>query len=247
MSHAGPTFEPDTGPTPAHGVPPHENDRLRTPREGCGGPTRTVLTRHRSWGRLPAIDVAVFACDGEAYPGTEAAAEGVAGQPVTLWLCRCAVACTIGIAFWIAVVLDPYPGQTRSDNLVGSAVFLGFALIAWRFGIYPRLIATNWGLIVRNPVFSRHVPWSQVVDVSPGQSGLFIERARGMAVSAWFAQQGAISVAGPGGRTRSEQIMDEVRELAALHGAHSASTWRVDKLNAPRLNHAPRLAGVTRK
>ena len=97
---------------------------------------------------------------------------------------------------------------------IGSALVLG----AWRFGLYPSVTATTDGITVRNPLGTTHVPWNDVVSVSPGYSGLEITRTDGTTVIVSAVQE-ANAAAWLGRRTRSKLVAAELMQLAAhAHG-----------------------------
>ena len=121
----------------------------------------------------------------------------------------------LGCASVAAIVtgLDLALSEGDPVGLVVGLCALAVALSAWRFGLYPRVTATNDGLTVRNPLRTTFLPWTEVLHVSPGYSGLEIDRPNGTTVTAWAVQEANISD-WLGRQTRSKAIAAELMELA---------------------------------
>ena len=119
--------------------------------------------------------------------------------------------CTIA-----AIVVGLGNGFGANDRSGLGLGLIGIALVlsSWRFGLYPNVTATDNGLTVRNPFGTSHVPWNDVVSVSPGYSGLVIVRTNGEAVTVSAVQEANIAD-WLGRETRSKRIAAEFMQLAA--------------------------------
>ena len=45
---------------------------------------------------------------------------------------------------------------------------------AWRFGLHPRLVATDTGIEVVNPLRRTAIDWDDITVIAPGENGLVI-------------------------------------------------------------------------
>ena len=79
-------------------------------------------------------------------------------------------------------------------------------LLAWLWGLRPRIVATPDQLVVRNPVSSRRIPWSDVESADPGYSGIVIRRRSGGTVVAMAAQKSNLASWSRNSSTRADEI-----------------------------------------
>ena len=58
------------------------------------------------------------------------------------------------------------------------ALLIGLTLLAlvyaWRFGLHPRLVATDRGIEVVNPLRHSTLEWDDITVIAPGENGLVI-------------------------------------------------------------------------
>lgn len=133
---------------------------------------------------------------------------------VTTWV---AIAASLCAAVLITVVDPRVPGDGPWDNAIFSlALFVG-ALCLWRAGIHPRMTATPQRLTIQNPAFTKHVRWEEIRSVTPGYSGLQIERSNGRAITVWAVQQANFST-WLNRATRSQTVAQELMTLARQWG-----------------------------
>lgn len=151
---------------------------------------------------------------------------GDAGDPVTIRVWHTAlftravclvllVATGSGGLLVLAVAAWPTPNTSRVDGFVFGTFLCLWAVAMWRCGLHARIEATPEGLVVRNPVRTRRVPWAEVVDVQPSYSGLDITGSAGT-VTAWAVQQANISE-WLRRRSRSVVVAEQILELARAH------------------------------
>jgi ribosomal protein S18 acetylase RimI-like enzyme len=82
---------------------------------------------------------------------------------------------------------------------------------AWRFGLHPRLIATDTGIEVVNPLRRTKIDWDDVNTIAPGENGLVIGTEDGI-TEAWCVQKS--NRAGKRGQvTRADRIAHELLDI----------------------------------
>ena len=82
---------------------------------------------------------------------------------------------------------------------------------AWRFGLYPRLIATHAGIEVVNPLRRDRIGWDDVTVIAPGENGLVIATADG-STEAWCVQK-SNRAAKRGEVTRADRVAHELLDI----------------------------------
>ena len=88
-------------------------------------------------------------------------------------------------------------------------------LYAWRFGLHPRLRATDAHVEVVNP-FRRHsFDWDDITLIAPGENGLIIGSADDVA-EAWCVQKSNFA-ARRGRFTRADRIAHQLIDILELH------------------------------
>jgi hypothetical protein len=101
-----------------------------------------------------------------------------------------------------------------ADALLAAVVFGLFPVFAWRWGTHPLLGTCEDGVVVRNPVRTVVVPWSDVERCLPSSLGLVVERRSGRAVVAWAVQKSNLS-RWLRRRTRADDVAAALEERAA--------------------------------
>lgn len=95
------------------------------------------------------------------------------------------------------------------------ALLLGLTLLAlayaWRFGLHPRLVATDAGIEVVNPLRRTRLDWEDITVVAPGENGLLVA-TEDVTAEAWCVQKSNRS-ARRGVRTRADRIAHELLDL----------------------------------
>lgn len=121
------------------------------------------------------------------------------------------VLCAAGGAFVIAGLV----GATKLDVGLGfGGMLLVFGGAIQRFTLYPSLEATRTGLTVRNPMFTKTIPWDKVKEISPGYSGLQIQVHGASAVTVWCVQKNNWDMA-RGRRTRADEVIEEIASFGS--------------------------------
>lgn len=88
-------------------------------------------------------------------------------------------------------------------------------LYAWRFGLHPRLRATEASVEVVNP-FRRHsFEWDDITLIAPGENGLIIGSAEDVA-EAWCVQKSNFA-ARRGKITRADRIANQLIDILEVH------------------------------
>ncbi len=123
------------------------------------------------------------------------------------------------IAAGIAVPLLAYLiYRTEGTPLIpgGLVVLTVLALVyAWRFGLHPRLQATERGVVVTNP-FRRHTfEWDEITLIAPGENGLIVGSQEAYA-EAWAVQKSNFA-ARRGRFTRADRVATELLDILDLH------------------------------
>ena len=98
----------------------------------------------------------------------------------------------------------------------GLVVLTVLALVyVWRFGIHPRLRATERGVIVTNPFRRKEFDWDEITLIAPGENGLLVGSEADVA-EAWCIQKSNWA-ARRGKFTRADRIARELLDLLDLH------------------------------
>jgi ribosomal protein S18 acetylase RimI-like enzyme len=96
--------------------------------------------------------------------------------------------------------------------LVGLTVL---ALIyAWRFGLHPRLVATDHGVEVINPLHRTSLEWDDITGIAPGENGLVIASEEQRA-EAWCVQKSNRAIR-RGEVTRADLIAHQLLDILEL-------------------------------
>ena len=137
-------------------------------------------------------------------------------RPVMVWRCsdRTLTRTRVGLVLEAVAVcccaILSFMGVIDWDITIFLAVTWGlFALGAKRFTFMPYLEARPDGLFIRNPISTELVPWGDIKRITPGYSGLVVEKSRGHRVSVWCVQENRIDTA-RGRRTRSADVIDGI-------------------------------------
>lgn len=120
----------------------------------------------------------------------------------------------LGTGFGVAVLVGlTDPPADPLDCVIPAVTCLVLILALGRGALHPRIVATDDGLTVHNPLRTVHVRWTEIVDVGPGYDGLRIVRTTGGPVSAWAVQEANIAAL-LRRQTRSQVIAAEIMRLA---------------------------------
>jgi ribosomal protein S18 acetylase RimI-like enzyme len=96
--------------------------------------------------------------------------------------------------------------------LVGlTALALAYA---WRFGLHPRLVATDRGVEVVNPLRRSSLEWNDITVISPGENGLVIASEE-QRVEAWCVQKSNRATR-RGKFTRADLIAHQLLDILEL-------------------------------
>lgn len=99
---------------------------------------------------------------------------------------------------------------------IGLVVLTVAALVyVWRFGLHPRLRATEQGVIVTNPFRRKEFDWDEITLIAPGENGLLVGSEVDVA-EAWCVQKSNFA-ARRGKFTRADRIARELLDLLDLH------------------------------
>lgn len=85
---------------------------------------------------------------------------------------------------------------------------------AWRFGLHPRLVATDAGLEVVNPLRRTAIDWADVTVVAPGENGLVIA-TEDSTTEAWCVQK-SNRAAKRGEVTRADRVAHELLDICEV-------------------------------
>lgn len=88
---------------------------------------------------------------------------------------------------------------------------LAALLYAWRFGLHPRLVATESGLLVVNPFRKHRIEWDDLTLVVPGENGLVLGTDETQ-VEVWCIQKSNHATK-HARTTRSDTVTGEVMDL----------------------------------
>jgi hypothetical protein len=132
--------------------------------------------------------------------------------------------CRIGIVLVAAailaavawVILDPDADAVAVALVVVAGLVI--AAVLWRAGIHPSVTATQYGLVIRNPLARVVVPWQDVRGASAGYDGVVIFRRAAPPVVIWAVQKSNLAT-WSGSRTRADAVARRLVELAVEHGA----------------------------
>jgi ribosomal protein S18 acetylase RimI-like enzyme len=95
--------------------------------------------------------------------------------------------------------------------IVLTLLALGYA---WRFGLHPRLIATDAGVEVVNPLSRTKIGWDDISVVVPGENGLIIATENGT-TEAWCVQKSSRATK-QGEVTRADRVAHELLDILEL-------------------------------
>ena len=82
---------------------------------------------------------------------------------------------------------------------------------AWRFGLHPRLVATDAGIEVVNPLRRTTVDWEDITVIAPGENGLVIA-TEDSTTEAWCVQK-SNRAAKRGEVTRADRIAHQLLDI----------------------------------
>jgi ribosomal protein S18 acetylase RimI-like enzyme len=123
------------------------------------------------------------------------------------------------LAAAITVPFLAYLIYRRDDEpwIPGGLVLLTVLVLAyaWRFGLHPRLQATDDGVIVTNPFRRRRFGWDEITLIAPGENGLLVGSEDDVA-EAWCVQKSNYA-ARRGRRTRADRIAYELLDMLDVH------------------------------
>lgn len=125
----------------------------------------------------------------------------------------------LGVTKWVLV-------SANADKVTAAlvaAVSIFVALMSWRAGIHPSVVATEDGLVVHNPLGTTTIAWRDIVEVSAGFGGVTISRLSAPPTAAWAVQKTNLG-AWSGARTRADAVAATIQELAAERRAIDATT-----------------------
>ena len=92
--------------------------------------------------------------------------------------------------------------------IVLTALALAYA---WRFGLHPRLIVTDAGIEVVNPLRRTKIDWNDITVIAPGENGLVIA-TEDDTTEAWCVQK-SNRAAKRGEVTRADRIAHELLDI----------------------------------
>ena len=88
-------------------------------------------------------------------------------------------------------------------------------LYAWRFGLHPKLRATDRGVVVVNPWRRTTIAWDEITVIAPGENGVVVG-SEDLVAEAWCIQKSNYATR-RGTRTRADRIVDELFDLWEKH------------------------------
>ena len=98
------------------------------------------------------------------------------------------------------------------------ALLIGLTLLAlayaWRFGLHPRLVATDRGVEVVNPLRRSSVDWDDITVIAPGENGLVVASEE-QQVEAWCVQKSNRAIR-RGKVTRADLIAHQLLDILEL-------------------------------
>ncbi|HEY5821192.1 MAG TPA: GNAT family N-acetyltransferase [Propionibacteriaceae bacterium] len=123
------------------------------------------------------------------------------------------------LAAGVAVPLLAYLIYSRDGTPwipIGLGVLTVLALIyAWRFGLHPRLLATESGVVVTNPFRRHEFAWDEITLIAPGENGLIVGSEDEVA-EAWCVQKSNYA-ARRGRFTRADRVAHQLLDILDLH------------------------------
>jgi ribosomal protein S18 acetylase RimI-like enzyme len=87
-------------------------------------------------------------------------------------------------------------------------------IYAWRFGLHPRLVATDRGVEVANPLRRTTLEWDDITVIAPGENGLVIASEEQRA-EAWCVQKSNRAIR-RGEVTRADLIAHQLLDILEL-------------------------------
>ena len=98
------------------------------------------------------------------------------------------------------------------------ALLIGLTLLAlayaWRFGLHPRLVATDRGIEVVNPLRRSSLEWDDITVIAPGENGLVVASEE-QRLEAWCVQKSNRATR-RGKVTRADLIAHELLDILEL-------------------------------
>jgi hypothetical protein len=123
----------------------------------------------------------------------------------------------VGLAGGVMSVASLVAAVTGAEAgpLVGVVGFGLFPVVAWRWGTHSLLATSADGVVVRNPVRTVVVPWTEIERCVPSSLGLIIERHGGaQPIVAWAVPKPNVS-RWLRRRTRADDVAAALEERAA--------------------------------
>jgi hypothetical protein len=124
--------------------------------------------------------------------------------------------------------------------LVLAVMFVGVGVGMFRVGVWPALIATSDGLVIRNPVRRHVVAWEDIERLEPGYYGIVIFRRHGRPVIAVAVQKSNVASA-TGVIARADRVIAKLEAIAAQSGTTG------DRQLAPSVERRGVLASSARR
>lgn len=137
----------------------------------------------------------------------------------------------------------------RSEGSPGiPALLLGLTLLAlayaWRFGLHPRLVATDAGVEIVNPLRRTRMDWEDITVIAPGENGLVIA-TEDVTTEAWCLQKSNRS-ARRGVRTRADRVAQELLDLLDVVDPPLEDAQTGLRIRRARFDEAKLLAALER-
>jgi hypothetical protein len=146
----------------------------------------------------------------------------------------------LGFSIWAAVVAAAADLREAPGWLGIALLHAGVAIAMFRFGVWPALMVTEHGLLVRNPLRSYRVPWNDVERMEPGYQGIRIVRKNASPVIAMAVQKSNWATARRRW-TRADRV------IASLVEARARSTGVPDRSIEPTAERRDALSTVARR
>src|SRR5579883_2746223 len=129
-----------------------------------------------------------------------------------------------GAAVSAALVL-PNQGTDRANALWSLVLFAPLAVGAYAGLVRPVIRSLDGGLLIRNPIRTRFIPWQEVEKISPSRSGLVFRLRGGQRVTGWAVQQSAFRTA-LNRRCRADDVAEFLGRRAAHHQGRTPASLR---------------------
>jgi ribosomal protein S18 acetylase RimI-like enzyme len=122
-----------------------------------------------------------------------------------------------GVAGVVIPVLAYLIYSSEGDPWI-PALLIGLTVLAlayaWRFGLHPRLVATDWGVEVVNPLRRSSLEWDDITVIAPGENGLVVASEEQRA-EAWCVQKSNRATR-RGQVTRADLIAHQLLDILEL-------------------------------